>query len=154
MDIRLSLQGDAAAAVITPFVILLLGWLVASVARVRIARRQAEAWGRAIDKLPPEAIGALMRDGGDSGLEHLLLGPDRPHARIIVAAQAGVASAIFGVALLLAAMARTGVPGLLGALVIAVGAGLLAAAAVGYWLSARWGLIRVHTGQTRVARDR
>jgi hypothetical protein len=147
MDVRLSLQGDAAAAVITPFVLVLLGWIVASVARVRIARRQADAWGRTIDRLAPEAIVALLREGGCGGLEHLLIGPDRPHTRIIAAAQAGVIAATLGLSLLVSAAVWRGVPAIVGLLVTALGCGLLGAAATGYWLSQRWGLLEPITSR-------
>jgi hypothetical protein len=141
MDIQLSLQGDAAAAIITPFVLLLLGWIVATVGRVRIARRQAEAWGRMIDKLTPDAVGQLIGDGRGPALEFLLAGPDRPHMRIIGAAQGGVVALVLGLALMGAAAAWTGVPLIMGLLVTAVGVGLLGAAGVAYSLSARWGLL-------------
>lgn len=141
MDVSLGLQGDAAAAVITPFVLLLLGWVVAWVARVRIARRQADAWSRTIDRLPPEAVVALLRESGGGGLEHLLMGPDRPHTRIIAAAQAGVVATTLGLSLLVSAAVWRGVPAIIGVLVTALGCGLLGAAATGYWLSYRWGLI-------------
>jgi hypothetical protein len=141
MDIRLSLQGDAAAAIITPFVLLLLGWIVATVGRVRIARRQAEAWGRMVDKLTPDAVGHLVGEGHGEVLEYLLAGPDRPHTRIIVAAQSGIIALALGLTLIGATVARTGVPLIVGLLVTAASVGLLGAAAAGYWLSARWGLL-------------
>ena len=53
MDIRIDLAGDAAAGIAIPFAILLLGWIIAVIARVRIAKRQAEVWGRLVDKLDP-----------------------------------------------------------------------------------------------------
>lgn len=141
MDIRLSLQGDAAAAIITPFVLLLLGWIVATVGRVRVARRQAEAWGRMVDKLPADAVGQLVSEGRGEVLEYLLAGPDRPHTRIIAATQSGVVVLTLGLTLIGAALARTGVPLIVGILVTAAGVGLLGAAVAGYGLSARWGLL-------------
>ncbi|HVZ20450.1 MAG TPA: hypothetical protein VG871_05285 [Vicinamibacterales bacterium] len=141
MDIRLSLQGDAAAAIITPFVLLLLGWIVAIVGRVRIARRHAEAWGRMVDKLTPDAVGRLVGDGRGEVLEYLLAGPDRPHTRIIAAAQSGVVVLTLGLTLIGASVAQTGMPLIVGLLVAAAGVGLLGAAVAGYGLSAHWGLL-------------
>ena len=141
MDYQISLQGDAAAAIITPFVLLLLGWIVATVGRVRIARRHADAWGRMIDKLSPDAIGQLIGDGRSAVVESLLSGPDRPHIRIISSAQAGVVTLVLGLTLTGAAVAWTGVRLIIGLLVTAFGIGLIAAAAVAYVLSARWGLL-------------
>jgi hypothetical protein len=141
MDVRLSLQGDAAAAIITPFVLLLLGWIVATVGRVRIARRQADAWGRMVDKLTPDAVGHLLGEGRGAVLESLLAGPDRPHTRIIAAAQGGIVAVVLGLTLIGTAVARTGVPLIVGLIVTALGVGLLGAAGAGYWLSVRWGLL-------------
>ena len=140
MDIQLGLSGDAAAGISIPFIMLLLGWIVATAGRVRIARRQAEVWDRLIEKLDPPAVNELLtRDGGKS-LEALLSGPDRPHARIIIAAQTGVVLFCVGLVLLIYGFARS-IPTILGATTLALGFGLCAAAGVGYWLSSRWGLL-------------
>jgi hypothetical protein len=141
MDIRLDLSGDAAAGISIPFVILLLCWIVSTIGRVRIARRQAEIWGRLVDKLDSAAVGALLTHDGGRGLETLLSGPDRPHARIIVAAQAGVVLVSLGAVLLAYGFVDRSVPTILGAMALALGAGMSAAAGVGYWLSNRWGLL-------------
>lgn len=149
MDIRLSLQGDAAAAIITPFVLLLLGWIVATVGRVRIARRQAEVSARVIDKLSPDDVLRLIGSADGAGLEHLLLGPDRPHTPILFATQGGIVITVLGVTLLAMSSPRTGVPLLVGLLVTAIGVGLLGAAAAGYWMALRWGLIGKAAGTSR-----
>jgi hypothetical protein len=142
---RFDVQGDGAAAIITPFVVLLLAWIVAIVARVRIARRQTDVWGRLIDRLGAEGVQALFAQGGAHALEAVLAGPERPHARIIVAAQAGVAATVFGVALLVLSVTALRVPVVIGVLVTASGVALLASAGVGYWLSDQWGLLAHRT---------
>jgi hypothetical protein len=144
MDVHFDLQGDAAAAIITPFVVLLLGWIVATVGRVRIAGRQTEVWGRMVDKLGPEDVSALFAQGGGRALEAVLVGPDRPHARIIVAAQSGVVLLVMGIALLASSLTAARVPAVVGVLVTALGTGLVGAAGVGYWLSNQWGLLSLH----------
>jgi hypothetical protein len=141
----LSLQGDAAAAIITPFVVLLLGWIVATIGRVRIARRQAEVWGRLVDKLGPESVSTLFAQSGGRALEAVLAGPDRPHTRIIVAAQGGVVLLVMGIALLASSLTAARVPAVVGVLVTALGAGLAGAAGVGWWLSNKWGLLSPHS---------
>jgi hypothetical protein len=141
MDLRFDLQGDAAAAIITPFVILLLGWIVSTIGRVRIARRQAEVWGRLVDKLGADSVSALFAQGGGRALEAVLAGPDRPHARIIVAAQSGVVLLVMSLALLASSLTAVRVPAVIGVLVMALGVGLLGAAAVAYWLSNQWNLL-------------
>ena len=141
MDIRLDLAGDAAAGISIPFVILLLCWIVTMTARVRMGRRHAEVWGRLVDKLDPASLGALVAQGGGRALETILSGPERPHARIIVAAQASVVLLPLGVVLFGYALTVGGVPRILGAMVLALAVGLGGAAAVGYWLSNRWGLL-------------
>jgi hypothetical protein len=145
MDVRFDLQGDAAAAIITPFVVLLLGWIVATIGRVRIARRQAEVWGRLVDKLGPESVSTLFAQSGGRGLAAVLAGPDRPHARIIVAAQSGVVLLVMGIALLASSLTAARVPAVVGVLVTALGIGLVGAAGVGYWLSNQWGLLSPHS---------
>ena len=141
MDIRLSLAGDAAAAISIPFVVMLLGWIVTVIGRVRIARRQSELWGRLIDKVGPEGVASLLGEGRDGALEALLAGPDRPHARIISAAQGAIVVLVLGIALLASSFTAPHVPGVLGLLVSALGLGLAGAAGVGYWLSAKWNLL-------------
>jgi hypothetical protein len=141
MDIRLDLAGDAAAGISIPFVILLLCWIVTIIGRVRIARRQAEIWGRLVDKLDAGSIGALVAQDDGRALGALLAGPERPHARIIVAAQIGILLLPLGVVLVGYALIVPGVPRILGAMVLALAVGLGGAAAVGYWLSNRWGLL-------------
>lgn len=141
MDIRLDFAGDAAAGISIPFVILLLCWIVTIVGRVRIARRHAEVWGRLVDKLDAASVGALVAQGGGRALETILSGPERPHARIIVAAQASVVLLSLGLVLLGYAFAISGVPTIIGAMVLALAVGLGGAAAIGYWLSNRWGLL-------------
>jgi hypothetical protein len=141
MDIRLDLAGDAAAGISIPFVILLLCWIVTIIGRVRIARRQAEIWGRLVDKLDAGSIGALVAQDGGRALSALLTGPERPHARIIVAAQVGILLLPVGLVLVGYALIVPGVPRILGAMVLALAVGLGGAAAVGYWLSNRWGLL-------------
>lgn len=146
MDISFELQGDAAAAIITPFVVLLLGWIVATIGRVRIARRQTEAWSRLLDRLRPEDVSVLLTQDGGRAIEAVLGGPDRPHARIIVAAQSGVVLLVLGAALLASSFTAARVPAVVGVLVMAFGAGLIGAAAVGYWLSDKWGLLAPQGG--------
>lgn len=141
MDVRIDLAGDAAAGIAIPFAILLLGWIVAVFARVRIAKRQAEVWGRLVDKLDPASVGALFGSGNGRALEAMLSGPERPHARIIVAAQAAIVLLPVGVVLLGYALATPGTSRLGAALLLALAVGLGGAAAVGYWLSNRWGLL-------------
>ncbi|HVG52775.1 MAG TPA: hypothetical protein VM846_00015 [Vicinamibacterales bacterium] len=141
MDIRIDLAGDAAAGIAIPFAILLLGWIVTVAGRIRIARRQAEVWGRLVDKLDPTSVGTLFGSGNGRTLEALLSGPERPHARIIVAAQAAVVLLPVGVVLLGYALITPGVSRLGAAVTVALAVGLGGAAAIGYWLSNRWGLL-------------
>ena len=144
MDVQLNLQGDAAAAIVTPFVVLLLGWIVATMGRVRIAQRHTEVWSRLLDRLGPEQVSALFTQDGGRAIEAVLGGPDRPHARIIVAAQSGVVLLVFGIALLASSYTAARVPAVVGVLVTALGVGLGGAAGVGYWLSNQWGLLSPH----------
>lgn len=90
------------------FIILLLGWAVTVLGRLRVARRQAEVWNRVIDKMDAAQLAALL--AGESGrtLETMLAGPERPHARIITAAQAGIALLPVGLVLLVYAFAVCG----------------------------------------------
>ena len=141
MDIRLDFAGDAAAGISIPFVILLLCWIVTIIGRVRIARRHAEVWGRLVDKLDAASVGALVAQDGGRALETILSGPERPHARIIVAAQASIVLLALGAVLLGYAFTVPGVPRIIGAMVLALAVGLGGAAAIGYWLSNRWGLL-------------
>ena len=141
MDIRLDFAGDAAAGVAIPFVLLLLCWIVTILGRVRIARRQSAVWDRVVDKLDAPGVTALMTQGGGRVLDTLLTGPDKPHARIIVAAQVGVLLLPIGLVLVVYAVTTHAVPTITGALVLALALGLGAAAFVGYWLSSRWGLL-------------
>jgi hypothetical protein len=150
MDIRLDLAGDAAAGISIPFIVLLLCWIVTIAGRIRIANRQAEVWGRLVDKLDAASIGSLVAHDGGRALESLLSGPDRPHARIIIAAQASIVLLAVGIVLL--AYAFAGVPRIIGAMVLALALGLGGAAGVGYWLSNKWGLLSTrHDGTSRRA---
>jgi hypothetical protein len=124
-----------------PFVILLLCWIVTTIGRIRIANRHAEVWGRLVDKLDSTSVGALVAQDGGRALESILSGPERPHARIIVAAQASVVLLALGAVLLAYAFTVTGVPKIIGAMVLALALGLGGAAGVGYWLSDQWGLL-------------
>lgn len=141
MDIRLDFAGDAAAGISIPFVVLLLCWIVTIIGRVRIARRQAEVWARLVDKLDAASVGALVAQDGGRALETILGGPERPHARIIGAAQASVVMLSVGVVLLGYAFTVPGVPRIIGAMVLGLAFGLGGAAGIGYWLSNRWGLL-------------
>jgi hypothetical protein len=141
MDIRLTLAGDAAAAISIPFVVLLLGWVVATMGRVRIARLHSEVWSQLVDRLDAESVSALLASGNGRALDAILNGPERPHARIIAAAQGAVVLLVLGAVLLGYSLAGSWLPTALGAVVAALGAGLAGAAGVGYWLSARWGLL-------------
>ncbi len=142
MNIRLDLAGDAAGAISIPFVVMLLGWIVTVIGRVRIARRQSEVWGCLIDKIGPEAVASLVAERGPGTLvEGLLASPDRPDVRIISAAQGAAVVLVLGVALLAAAFTEPHVPVVVGLLVSALGVGLAAAAGVGYWLSVKWDLL-------------
>jgi len=67
-----------------------------------------------VDKLTPEAVGHLIDEGRGAMLEHLLAGPDRPHIRILAAAQAGSVAVVLGLTLIGTAIAQTGVPVIVG----------------------------------------
>jgi predicted phage tail protein len=92
----------------------------------------------------PEGVASLLAEGSGPALEALLAGPDRPHARIISAAQGGTVVLVLGVALLASAFTTAHVPVIVGLLVSALGLGLAAAAGVGYWLSTLWDLLPRH----------
>jgi hypothetical protein len=149
VDIRLDLAGDAGTAIGTALVVLLLCWVVQTMGRVRIANRNAEVWGRLIDKLDPAGVSALLASGSAQTLEAILSGPDRPHSRIIVATQSGIVLVVLAAVMLGYSFVGAGVPSLVGAVTGALGLGLLGAAAAGFWLSQRWGLLPRGGGQHR-----
>ena len=152
MNLRLDLAGDAAAGISIPFVILLLCWILTIFGRVRIARRHTDVWGRLIDKLDAASIAALVNEGEGRTFNALLTGPERPHDRIILAAQGAAMLLPLGLVLLAYSIAAAGVPRIVGVLILALAVGLASAAGVGYWLSRQWGLLdRVNARVSRTA---
>src|SRR5215207_9672901 len=121
MDVHLTLSGDAAVGIVLPFVALLIGWIVATIGRVQIASRRADAWARLVDKLDPDHAAALLAGEGEGGLERVIAGPDRPHGRIIRAAQASSVLITIGAALLWYAFTQRGVASILAVIVLAMG---------------------------------
>jgi len=141
MEVHLTLSGDAAVAIVLPFVALLIGWIVATIGRVQIANRRADAWARLVDRLDADRAATLLASDDRSELETLLGGPERPHGRIIRAAQASIVLLTIGFALLWYAFTQRGLAPILAVVVLATGVGFSGAAAVAYVLSARWGLL-------------
>ena len=145
-------MGDNAVPIVAvPVVfssIVAIFWVVFStIRRVKVARAQAEAHSRLIEKVgsSQEFLTYLESDAGKKlvasiGIEQ----PSRnPYNRILASVQAGVILLLLGIAfMVLAGTFRSAVEGffILGVLGVALGAGFLISAGLSYRLSKSFGL--------------
>jgi hypothetical protein len=117
--------------------------------RSRAEKVQAEMFGKLMDKLGSgqEVLSYLNTDVGRNLMKQAEAAQPAPFSRILNSAQYGVICLVLGIGIfLMRGIANQGVEAneaisILGTLVTAMGAGLLAAAAGSYWLSKKLGLL-------------
>jgi hypothetical protein len=128
-----------------------IGWVAwvagSTFRRVRTARLQADVQTKLLERFGSsrELLDYLQTGHGQRFLEFVVTERANPYARILTAAQAGVIMTLLGVAFLfLTNMANVheaaDVLLVLGTLVLTLGIGFLASAALSFVLSRSWGL--------------
>jgi hypothetical protein len=126
-----------------------LGWVLASTfRRIRSARLQADLQAKLLDKFGSsrELIDYLATAPGQRFFELVVTERANPYARILASAQAGVIMTLLGGAFLFLMNMATvheaaDVLLVLGTLVLTLGIGFLASAALSFALSRSWGLL-------------
>jgi len=142
--------------IIFPTLFGLFGFVVwtifSTIARFKAAKLQAGIQTKLLEKFGSgqELLAYVQSDAGKRFLESLAMEQRTPYGRILGAAQAGVILVLLGLGLL---FLRTSIPGaepgflIAGTITLSLGFGFGVAAALSYFLSKSFGLLRENAAQ-------
>jgi len=142
--------------IIFPMLFGLFGFVVwtifSTIARFKTAKLQAGIQTKLLEKFGSdhELLAYVQSDAGKRFLESLAMEQRTPYGRILGAAQAGVILVLLGLGLLFLRLSIPGAePGFLigGTITLSLGLGFGIAAALSYFLSKSFGLLRENAAQ-------